>query len=306
MATRKFTAALFENVDFKAQANQVAKQNNNRIESVGPQETKIGIFSRMFSLFSKEKVQWPRVLLFGDSLTQYAFSDEGCWGALLADKLQRRVDVVNRGFSGYNTRWCRMLIDQVFSDESPERLACVVILLGSNDAADPEVLEQTHVPLTEYEDNLSNMVATVTGKFNVDPKKVVLISPPPVNTKLVEDTAARMIAEGHPNPWKVAHCNERTGQYAEACKRVATERGVSILDLHNLMLADSEWPFFFNDGIHFTRKGAEFLFHALWPLVQSRVAELPFKYPYWGDIVKENPKESLVTSDVYNPDFPLD
>lgn len=48
----------------------------------------------------------PTFVLFGDSITQQSFSEKGCWGAMVADAWTRCVDVVNRGFSGYTTRWC--------------------------------------------------------------------------------------------------------------------------------------------------------------------------------------------------------
>ena len=37
----------------------------------------------------------------------------GGWGAGVADWYARRADVVNRGFSGYNTRWLRQHKDAV-------------------------------------------------------------------------------------------------------------------------------------------------------------------------------------------------
>eukprot|EP00804_Cyclotella_cryptica_P023741 CCRYP_011147-RA/>CCRYP_011147-RA protein AED:0.18 eAED:0.18 QI:126/1/1/1/0/0/2/536/140 len=47
-----------------------------------------------------------KIILFGDSITQMSFSSSECgWGAFLADRYQRRADVYNRGFSGYNTSW---------------------------------------------------------------------------------------------------------------------------------------------------------------------------------------------------------
>jgi lysophospholipase L1-like esterase len=49
-------------------------------------------------------VKWPKVLLLGDSLTQFGFGANGCWVALLADALQRKCDVINRGLSGYNSQ----------------------------------------------------------------------------------------------------------------------------------------------------------------------------------------------------------
>lgn len=44
----------------------------------------------------------PRVILFGDSITQMSFS-EGGFGSRLADYYQRRADVLNRGYSGCDT-----------------------------------------------------------------------------------------------------------------------------------------------------------------------------------------------------------
>ena len=42
---------------------------------------------------------WPKALLLGDSQTQLA-GTEGGWVQLLADKFVRRLDILNRGFSG--------------------------------------------------------------------------------------------------------------------------------------------------------------------------------------------------------------
>ena len=50
---------------------------------------------------------WPRVVLIGDSLTQQG-GRAGGWVALLAEALERKCDVINRGFSGYTTRTIRV------------------------------------------------------------------------------------------------------------------------------------------------------------------------------------------------------
>ena len=43
-------------------------------------------------------------ILFGDSITQQAFSEHGApFGAALTDAYIRKLDIVNRGFSGYNS-----------------------------------------------------------------------------------------------------------------------------------------------------------------------------------------------------------
>jgi hypothetical protein len=55
----------------------------------------------------------PHFVLFGDSITQHSFANEG-WGAALADLYSRKADVFLRGYSGYNTRWALLLLDKVF------------------------------------------------------------------------------------------------------------------------------------------------------------------------------------------------
>ena len=55
----------------------------------------------------------PRIALYGDSLTQFSFDVRG-WGAMMAHSYQRRADIINRGFSGYNTRWALAGIDKVW------------------------------------------------------------------------------------------------------------------------------------------------------------------------------------------------
>ncbi len=55
----------------------------------------------------------PLFVLFGDSITQRGFAPGG-WAARLADKYSRRADVVNRGYSGYNSALATHLLPHVF------------------------------------------------------------------------------------------------------------------------------------------------------------------------------------------------
>nr|KAJ3419520.1 hypothetical protein HK105_006849 [Polyrhizophydium stewartii] len=78
-------------------------------------------------------IELDQILLFGDSLTQ------------LADAYVRKLDVVNRGFSGYNTDWCRLLLPSVLATIRPTprvRIRLVTVLLGANDAADAVIKAQ--------------------------------------------------------------------------------------------------------------------------------------------------------------------
>lgn len=59
----------------------------------------------------------PRIILFGDSITQRGFA-EGGWAAALSDYYTRTADVLNRGYSGYNTEWALHTLDAVFAKAS--------------------------------------------------------------------------------------------------------------------------------------------------------------------------------------------
>lgn len=47
----------------------------------------------------------PKLILFGDSITEQGSSHAQGWVTSLTIRYNRRLDVVNRGLSGYNTRW---------------------------------------------------------------------------------------------------------------------------------------------------------------------------------------------------------
>lgn len=80
----------------------------------------------------------PTFVCFGDSITQRGFAPG--WTGMLADAYQRKADVVNRGYSGYNTRWALQLLPRVFPEPLPggEPPALVTLFFGANDAALPD------------------------------------------------------------------------------------------------------------------------------------------------------------------------
>ncbi|VFV29818.1 isoamyl acetate-hydrolyzing [Lynx pardinus] len=79
----------------------------------------------------------PALLPAGNMALCEAFSfQQGGWGASLADKLVRKCDVLNRGFSGYNTRWAKIILPRLIKKgtglDSP---VAVTIFFGANDSA---------------------------------------------------------------------------------------------------------------------------------------------------------------------------
>lgn len=74
--------------------------------------------------------------------------------ASLAHHFNRRADVYNRGYGGYNSRWARPVFESLFpphgslageAAKSQKRHFLVTIWLGANDAAIPS--ERAYVPV---------------------------------------------------------------------------------------------------------------------------------------------------------------
>lgn len=107
------------------------------------------------------RVVWPRIFLFGDSLTQRCFSTEGCWGSAIAATFERKCDVVARGFSGYNSRMCKHILPRVLGPEDASTVAAFVLCLGANDSSSLVEGGNPVVPLDEYVQNMEEMLSHV-------------------------------------------------------------------------------------------------------------------------------------------------
>ncbi|KAM4723490.1 isoamyl acetate-hydrolyzing esterase 1 homolog [Anableps anableps] len=233
-------------------------------------------------------VIWPKVVLFGDSITQFSFQTNG-WGAETANKLARKCDVVNRGLSGYNSRWAKIVLPRLISSQNPaeNHIAAVTVFFGANDASLEDKNLQQHVPLKEYSENLKEMSRFLTS-VGVPADKVIFITPPPIHEPAWEQEC---ILKGSP----LNRHNSVAGQYAQACVQAAGQCGSDVLDLWTLMQKDGQdYTVYLSDGLHLSEKGNQFVAQHLWSILESRVAHLPFILPYWGDVDTSSPESSLL------------
>jgi lysophospholipase L1-like esterase len=206
------------------------------------------------------------VLVVGDSLVQRGFETSG-WVASLARAYARVADVVNRGYSGYNTRWVRELMTHEPDLFPPRRdVALVVILLGANDAARPEGRKSGYgVPVPEYERHLGWIVERFKGGGSgfTQQTRVVLCVPPPVD----EEERLRITTERRGMPADLLDRDaERTRAYAEAARRVGAKHAfVSTADLHAAFLGrGAGWEkALLSDGLHFTEAGHALAFETV-------------------------------------------
>ncbi|XP_027028440.1 isoamyl acetate-hydrolyzing esterase 1 homolog [Tachysurus fulvidraco] len=230
----------------------------------------------------------PQVVLFGDSITQYAFQANG-WGCDLANRLVRKCDLVNRGLSGYNTRWAKLVLPRIIPNygASHPSIAAVTVFFGANDAALEDKNPQQHVPCEEYSENLKDMLNYLTSA-GVSKDRVIFISPPPIQEKLWEKEC---ILKG----CSLNRLNSVTGQYAQVCVQTAAQCGVDVIDLWSLMQKDEEdFSAYLSDGLHLSEKGNQFVAQHVWRVLESKVADVPFVLPYWADVDCENPQNSLL------------
>ncbi|XP_033624915.1 isoamyl acetate-hydrolyzing esterase 1 homolog [Asterias rubens] len=226
----------------------------------------------------------PKVVLFGDSITQFSF-EEGGWGAALANTLQRKCDVVMRGFSGYNTRWAKLILERCVPKEMLSEVVMATVFLGANDAGLKESSVQ-FVPLEDYSENLKAIVKYFQ-EGGLKPSQIILITPPPTDD-VAWDFACR---EKYGSPGN--RLNANTGKYAEVCSSVAQEAKTGLLDLWKLMQEDKSWKRFLSDGLHFSVEGSKFVSKHLNQMVLAGTEHLPMILPDWKDVDVSCPEKSL-------------
>lgn len=226
-----------------------------------------------------------KILLFGDSITQQSFSATDCgWGACVADRYQRRADVLNRGFSGYNSGW---FLRYATTDKGKadlfehEGVKLVTIFFGANDASCPALNERQHVPLETYKTNIKDIVALSRSHFGHD-VNIILVSPPPV----CHDGRIRFQKERYKEKatGKLERTLDLSGQYAKGAKEVAAEMDLPFLDLWTTMQFTpstgderENWRDFLSDGLHLSASGNKFVGDALIEVIDRLLPDVSVK-----------------------------
>ncbi|KAI9313724.1 SGNH hydrolase-type esterase domain-containing protein [Dichotomocladium elegans] len=216
---------------------------------------------------------YHQLVLFGDSITQFSFNPETKgFGAALANAYARKRDVMNRGFSGYNTRWALPVWRQImptvkYQRETPAKIELATIFLGANDAA--LSFSPQHIPLEEYKSNLRDMISMVQSPdspyFNAD-MRLIVITPPPLNESQWRENCDGPLNRNY----------ETTKAYAEAARQVAKEKGVVVADLWTriVQLADGHLDTYLADGLHLSAAGNQAAFALLMETIATHFNEI--------------------------------
>ena len=248
-----------------------AAQLVHYFESGGKEEASSTAPSRALATADSVRPARPAMLLLGDSLTDLGmqvgtsretggFETHGPgWCTLLARDYQnnRSMDLINRGFSGYNTAWVRSELPSILST-LPATLLVAVVLLGSNDCVAKGQIQ--HVPLMEYEANLRAIVqqlrdalsSTISAKFSTRVRPTIfLVTPPPAEEARWAETLRSEFGVRQGD----GRSAESIAPYAEAARRVARCEGCELVDLNRQLSSGAAGCLGplggLSDGLHF-------------------------------------------------------
>ncbi|MGK3741187.1 MAG: lysophospholipase L1-like esterase [Bacillariaceae sp.] len=228
------------------------------------------------------------IVLFGDSITQYAYGEEPSkigWASLLSGSYQRRADVLNRGFSGYNTRHALDLVPKLFpknndDDDSSTStyllpLFCT-IFFGANDAALPSTPTNSdsgrqHVPKKEYKKNLEKIVLSIrerTGTKSSDDLLIIIITPPPVDEETWKN---KLGLYDHYD-----RSNLITRDYGEVAKMVGSSLNCPVLDTWELLCGNDldVYKSHLSDGLHLSDSGNQLVYEGLMQIIKGKFPNL--------------------------------
>ncbi|KAI0048543.1 SGNH hydrolase [Auriscalpium vulgare] len=231
------------------------------------------------------------VILFGDSLTEGSWTHNGI-GARLTNRYSRKWDVLNRGLSGYNTEWAlpvlRQFLAKVPAQPLVPQVRLLVIWFGANDAVLPH--SPQHVTIARFGENLRTMVrlvASPTSSHYAPDTKIVLITPPPVNTVQRGANLA-----GREPPLELDRTFERTREFAEEVGRVGQSEGVPVVDVWTPMWEaagkeEKALEGYLYDGLHLNEAGYKIVWEALLATIRKNFAELDkdgmeYIFPHWS------------------------
>lgn len=175
---------------------------------------------------------YPQVVLLGDSLFEQCVEHQEGFSffAAVQKRCSRRYDVINRGFSGYNTLQVLKILEQVFPkpEAGGPKLKYLIVLLGANDAALPQKVDTQGVPLDEYARNLTRIITH--PNITAHNPKILLVTPPPLDeirtTELDTPTHGQSQRE-----------SARSAAYSQAARDVAASvPGTVLIDLQKALM----------------------------------------------------------------------
>ncbi|KAI9886495.1 MAG: hypothetical protein M1823_001675 [Watsoniomyces obsoletus] len=210
----------------------------------------------------------------------------------------RRLDIINRGFSGYNTSQGLKALPEFMPTPEQAKVSFMTVFFGANDACLPDSGEgkSQHVPLERYRENLVNIIEHPMVKAH-NPR-IILIAPPPVDEyQFGRDKKDRRA--------------EHTKAYADVVWEIGTAHDVPVIDLWTLFMTKAGWSregtalpgskdttknealrMLLSDGVHLAPEGYRILYDELQEVIRGNWSDqvpdqLPWVLPAWQEAPSE-------------------
>ncbi|XP_031261942.1 GDSL esterase/lipase CPRD49-like isoform X1 [Pistacia vera] len=224
----------------------------------------------------------PQFVLFGSSIVQLSFSNEG-WGSILADIYARKADILLRGYCGWNSRRGLQVLEQIFPKEASVQPALVIVYFGGNDSMHPHPSGiGPHVPLPEYIENMRKIALHL--KSLSPTTRIIFLSTPPINEQQIKETLSGKFG-------KVNRTNEDCRVYSEACLQLCQEMDVNCIDLWTAVQQRDDWlTTCFTDGIHFSPEGSKIVVKEILKVLREAEWEPSL---HWKSLSTEFSEDSL-------------
>lgn len=193
---------------------------------------------------------------------------------------------MNRGFSGYNTEWAKLILPQLLL--SKDHADVVVIFFGANDSSLPGPNPKQHVPLSSFRSNLVEM-CTYLNSIGVNSSSQILITPPP----LCESKWTLTCKEKGCDTTDRSSAN--TQRYAQAVLDMGQERDIVTLDLFGELSKKDNLDEYLSDGLHLGLQANKVLADLAIPALEAKLQErFPDPvFPLWRDVDHKNLPQSL-------------
>lgn len=262
-------------------------------------------------------LNYNKFILFGDSITQFTSAQDLTFALqpALQDLYSRKLDIINRGFSGYNSEHAKFILPKILEHELNEEknnIKLLTIFFGTNDTfqIDDKINEIQAISIERYRENLVAMVKLCIEN-NIKP---IIIGPTLHDNRL---SRIGYVASGR-DLKNDSTTNKRNHEYSKTAASVAQEYGVPFLDLwkgfqnhggwteeqlysQNGNVDESEYinlSSLLHDGIHLTGEGYKILYKELIRIINDQFPHmnpdnLPLNLPYWMDIDPKNVSSSL-------------
>lgn len=234
---------------------------------------------------------YDKFLIFGDSITEFSYnpypygteSQQSTvhfgYGAALQNIYTRRLDIVQRGYAGFNSDHAVEMIPEIIRIENSGeggKIRIATVFFGTNDAVKEG---SQHVPLERYLANMKSIVQLLQ-KNNIN---VILIGP------AMHDEPRWRISREDDYRHGLIRSNENNEKYSDSLHELADSLDVPFVNLFKEFSKFDNWMGLLCDGVHFTGEGYKILYNKILKQIRKKYPELapeslPFKLPYWRDI----------------------